>query len=68
MLDALGERVAKAYRDLRAGGMVATAAALKEALTPKVAAADLPSARLRKVLHDSFWKSVNTQPDGTELK
>ena len=42
VLDALGERVAKAYRNLRAGGIVATAAALKEALTPKVAAADLP--------------------------
>ena len=33
-----------------------------------LAAADLPPPRLRRVLHDIFWKSVNTQPDGTELK
>ena len=41
-MDALGARVAKTYRELRTEGVAVTPALLKEALAPKVAAADLP--------------------------
>ena len=41
-LDALAERVAKTYRELRTAGQVVTPALLKEAMAPKVALADLP--------------------------
>ncbi|WP_162550343.1 hypothetical protein [Hymenobacter nivis] len=54
VLDALGERVAKAYRDLRTTSVVVTPALLKEALAPKVAAADLPPAPLLTDLFGAY--------------
>ncbi len=53
-LDALGERVAKAYRELRTVNGAVTAALLKEALAPKVAAADLPPAPLLTDLFGAY--------------
>ncbi|MBW3127265.1 site-specific integrase [Hymenobacter profundi] len=45
-LEALAERMAKAYRELRTEGMAATPTLLKAALQPKVAVTDLPPAPL----------------------
>jgi len=55
VLDALGEKVVKAHRDLRTAGVVATSVLLKDALAPKVATADLPPAPL---LTDLFGASL----------
>ncbi|OGX88575.1 site-specific integrase [Hymenobacter glacialis] len=54
VLDALSEQVTKAHRELRAAGVVVTAAVLKEALAPKVAAADLPPAPLLTDLFGAY--------------
>ena len=54
VLDALSERVSKAYRDLRTAGVVVTSALLKDALAPKVAAADLPPAPLLTDLFGAY--------------
>ncbi len=54
-LEALGERLAKAYRELRTAGVTVTAALLKTALQPKVAAEDLPPAPL---LADLFGEYI----------
>ena len=54
MLDALGGRVSKTYRDLRTAGVVVTSALLKDALVPKVAAADLPPAPLLTDLFGAY--------------
>ena len=54
MLDALDEKVVKAHRDLRTVGVVVTSALLKDALAPKVAAADLPPAPLLTDLFGAY--------------
>jgi integrase/recombinase XerD len=54
VLDALSEQVTKTHRDLRAAGVVVTSAVLKEALAPKVAAADLPPAPLLTDLFGAY--------------
>ena len=54
MLDALDEKMVKAHRDLRTVGVVVTSALLKDALAPKVAAADLPPAPLLTDLFGAY--------------
>ncbi len=54
-LEALAELLAKAYRELRTAGVAVTAALLKTALQPKVAAEDLPPAPL---LADLFGEYI----------
>ncbi len=50
----LGERVAKTYRELRTAGQVVTPALLKEAMAPKMMAADLPPAPLLTDLFGAY--------------
>lgn len=54
VLEALGEKVVKTYRELRTSGQVVTPALLKEAMAPKVAAADLPPAPLLTDLFGAY--------------
>ena len=54
VLDALSEKVVRAHRDLRTAGVVVTSALLKDALAPKVAAADLPPAPLLTDLFGAY--------------
>ena len=53
-LEALGATVVRVQRELRTAGTTVTPAALKEALTPKVAAADLPPAPLLTDLFGAY--------------
>ena len=53
-LEALGERLTKAYRELRTAGVAVTAALLKTALQPKVAEEDLPPAPLMADLFGEY--------------
>jgi integrase len=53
-LEALAERLAKAYRELRTAGVAVTAALLKTALQPKVAEEDLPPAPLMADLFGEY--------------
>ncbi|MFD1469406.1 site-specific integrase [Hymenobacter caeli] len=54
VLDALDGNVVKAYRELRTAGVAVTPTLLKEALAPKVAAADLPPAPLLTDLFGAY--------------
>ena len=63
-LDALGERVAKAYRELRSENGAVTAAQLKETLAPKVAAADLPPAPLLTNLFGTYIEVLRARGFG----
>jgi integrase/recombinase XerD len=55
-LEALAERLAKAYRELRTAGVAVTAALLKTALQPKLAAEDLPPAPLTEDLFGEYME------------